>query len=75
MADGDWDKALRLLDKSLRFKPDNNVRTPAQVVQAYPTAHGRFILTPCCLGVVLQAEAHVLKHKATAVSRSTTCAF
>ena len=44
MADGDWDKALRLLDKSLRFKPDNNVRTPAQVVQAYPTAHGRFIL-------------------------------
>lgn len=42
MADGDWDKALRLLDKSLRFKPDNN------------------------------AEAHVLKHKATAMKGASS---
>jgi len=26
MAEGDWDKALRLLDKSIRLNPTNSVR-------------------------------------------------
>lgn len=61
MAAGDWDKAIRLLDKSIRLNPDNAVRAP-------------FRLAARCPGVplirsmgVAQAEAHVLKMKATSV--------
>eukprot|EP01043_Picozoa_sp_COSAG02_P014251 COSAG02_NODE_585_length_19988_cov_11.056061_4_plen_105_part_00 len=66
MAAGDWDKAIRLLDKAIRLNPDNAVR--------FIRPNVRCGLRKCVLWIVcsyetrvLQAEAHVLKMKATSV--------
>lgn len=65
MAAGDWDKAIRLLDKAIRLDPSNAVRSAQShwlmVGTAQAVAHARATFDD------VQAEAHVLKMKATSV--------
>lgn len=67
MAGGDWDKALRMLDKAIRLDPDNAVRfvIPSRLLWAPGgcAADGWLMRIMCAV----QAEAHVLKMKATSV--------
>jgi hypothetical protein len=65
MAAGDWDKAIRMLDKAIRLNPQNSVRSSVPRRFRQPAAASILMLTrQAC---ARQAEAQVLKMKATAV--------